>query len=274
MGNVLLYETGIDRNEDRHCDLCGWFVDEYESHRARLASGGKTLEQRPEWSKADHHLESLSAEEFADRFIRGNPYSRPDWSPSSASSVLRYSNNDANDLSCAVINGYLREGELDPRFSEEEIAKAISDMDSAISGFVAGKTFTVYRGMHFEPGDPFLGKLDAAIEAMKETRTPAELIDQGFMSTTRSVETMEAYAKKGKAGLCHVYMSVTIEPGVAAMPLSVRRCTAANNEDKEVLLRSGQPCYIIGIRKTYAGEDAFDYHVNLLITNRRLKRCS
>ena len=29
MKNALLYETGIDRNEDRHCDLCGWFVDEY-----------------------------------------------------------------------------------------------------------------------------------------------------------------------------------------------------------------------------------------------------
>lgn len=271
MKNALIYETGIDGNEDRHCDLCGWFVDEYENHRARLVSGEKILEQRPEWSKEDHHLESLSAEEFADRFIRDNPYSRPDWSPSSASSVLRYSNNDANDLSCAVINGYLRKAGLDQRFSEEDVAKAISDMDSAISGFVAGKTFTVYRGMHFEPGDPFLGKLDAAIEAMKDTRTPAEFADRGFMSTTRSVETMESYAKKEKQRLCHVYMSVTIEPGVAAMPLSVKRGTASKENDKEILLRSGQPCYIIGIRKTHAGEDAFDYHVNLLVTNRRLK---
>ena len=267
----MLYETGIDRNEDRHCDLCGWFVDEYESHRARLASGGKTLEQRPEWSKADHHLESLSAEEFADRFIRGNPYSRPDWSPSSASPILRYSNNDANDLSCAVINGYLRKGELDPRFSEEDVIEAISEMDSTISEFVAGKTFTVYRGMHFEPGDPFLGKLDAAIEAMKEMRTPAEFADQGFMSSTRSVETMKAYAKENEKSLCHVYMSVTIEPGVAAMPLSVKRGTASKKNDKEILLRSGQPCYIIGIRKIYASEGTFDYHVNLLVTNRRLK---
>ena len=82
---------------------------------------------------------------------------------------------------------------------------------------------------------------------------------------------MEAYAKTNEKSLCHVYMSVTIEPGVAAMPLSVRRGTASKKNDKEILLRSGQPCYIIGIRKIRMGDDTFDYHINLLVTNRRLK---
>ena len=82
---------------------------------------------------------------------------------------------------------------------------------------------------------------------------------------------METYADKQNHDICHVYMSVTIEPGVAAMPLSVKRGTASKKNDKEILLRSGQPCYIIGIRKIRMGDDTFDYHINLLVTNRRLK---
>jgi hypothetical protein len=75
---IRVCETGIDDNRDRHCDRCGWFVNEQERHRARRIYP-KGSQEGPESLESDHHLERMSAEEFSDVFIKDNPYSRRNW---------------------------------------------------------------------------------------------------------------------------------------------------------------------------------------------------
>lgn len=266
----MVYETGIDENRDRHCDLCGWFVNEYERHRARLMHFKLLREERPEWSEADHHLERMSAEEFSDAFIKDNPYSRLDWNPEKYSSIRAYSENLPNGLSCAAVNGYLRNGALPEGISEHELISFIYEMNASISNFIVDKLVTLYRGMRFRPGDAYLNKLDDALKEMRETGRPAKIIERGFMSTSRDYRTMRLYAASDELSYCHVCISITLEKGVAAMPLSLSRGTTTKKNDKEVLLASGGTYYIIGMDKEPRGDGLCDYFINLLATNRRI----
>ena len=274
MGKIaFVYETGIDCNRDRHCDLCGWFVDPDENHRARRIRRKGAWEERPEWAKEDHHLESMAAEEFAAYYLIDSPYSKLDWIKERHKAILAYSENSRSGVSCPAINGYLRSGKVQGGLAESDIASAAASMDSSISQFVLGRAVTLYRGMSFDPGARLLKEFDRDLEAILETDKPASFVDRGFMSLTRDLETMGAYASQDRPSICHVYMSVTIEKGTAAMPLSFSKGTAANMDDKEVLLRSGQPCYVIGIYREPRGGNLYDYYVNLLATNRRIETC-
>ena len=270
---VFVYETGIDCNRDRHCDLCGWFVDTKENHMARRIRRKGEWEERPEWAKEDHHLEMMSAEEFASYYLIDSPYSKLGWNKDEHKAIFAYSENSLSGVSCPAINGYLRSGTVPKDLAKSDIASAVASMNSSISRFVVGRTVTLYRGMSFDRGARLLKEFDRDLEAMLETDKPASFVDKGFLSATRSVETMGAYASMNRGGICHVYMSVTIEKGTAAMPLSFARGTAAKQNDKEVLLRSGQPCYVIGIYREPRGGNLYDYYVNLLATNRRIETC-
>lgn len=146
-------------------------------------------------------------------------------------------------------------------------------MNAVISDFVVKKAMTSYRGIWSKPGDPFVKMLDGYLEDMDETHKPALFVEKGFMSTTRSAETMNEYARKRDDSLCHVYISVTTEPGVAAMPLSHDMETTEKVNGKEVLFQSGRSYYIIGTRRIWMGGDLYDYYINLLATDRRIETC-
>ncbi len=237
MNNVILtYETGLDWNHDRHCDLCGWFVNEYENHRARQICRRGAWEERPEWSKEDHHLERISAVDFSSEFIANSPYESQGYDRAKYEDVYAYSTNSKRGVSCRAVNGYLRSGKIPLGLSEVEIIARINAMNAEISDFVVKKAMTSYRGIWSKPGDPFVKMLDGYLEDMDETHKPALFVEKGFMSTTRSVETMNEYARKREDSLCHVYISVTTEPGVAAMPLSHDMGTTEKVNDKEVVL--------------------------------------
>ena len=90
------------------------------------------------------------------------------------------------------------------------------------------------------------------------------------MSTSRSLETAKTYAMETKQAYCHVYMSVTLEKGVAAMSLSYTYGTTTKKDDKEVRLESGRTYYIIGMDIEPRGNGLRDYYVNLLATDRRI----
>ena len=124
--------------------------------------------------------------------------------------------------------------------------------------------------MTFRPGDAYLGFLDDAFKAMKATVKPVKFVENGFMSTSRSIETAKTYAMETKQTYCHVYMSVTIENGVSAMPLSLSHGTTAKKDDKEVLLQSGGTHYITGMHIEPRGDGLRDYYVNLPATDRRI----
>lgn len=274
MNNVILtYETGIDWNHDRHCDLCGWFVNEYENHRARQICRKGAWEERPEWSKEDHHFERIGAVDFSSEFIANSPYDSRDYDKNKYKDVYAYSTNTPDGVSCFAVNGYLRNGKIPLGLSEVEIIARINAMNAEISDFVVKKMMTSFRGMWFKPGDPFVKMLDGCLEGMNETHKPALFVEKGFMSTTRSVETMNEYARQRDNSLCHVYISVTTEPGVVAIPLSHDMGTTEKANDKEVLFQSGRPYYIIGIRRTWRGGELYDYYINLLATDRRIETC-
>jgi hypothetical protein len=146
----------------------------------------------------------------------------------------------------------------------------VQEMNLLIGCFIMGKPVTLYRGMHFGPGDAYLGFLDDAFKAMKSTVKPVKLHEKGFMSTSRSLETAKSYALTTDSTQCHVYMSVTLEKGVAAMPLSYTHGTTTKKDDKEVLLQSGGTYYIIGMDIEPRGDGLCDYYVNLLAANRRI----
>lgn len=267
---TYVYEIGVDGNHDRHCDYCGWFVNEYERHRARLVHFKGSREERPDWTVTDFHLEKMTAEEFSDIFIENNPYSRLDWNSCKYSPIATYSRNLPDGISCAAVNNYLRHGIVPDDVPERKLIYFIQDMNLCISRFVIDKPVTLYRGMHFEPGDAYLGFLDDAFKTMKATGKPVTFVEKGFMSTSRSFETAKTYALGEDPNLCHVYISVTLEKGVSAMPLSLTHGTTVKKNDKEVLLASGETYYIIGMDIKTHGNGRRDYFINLLATNRRI----
>lgn len=187
--SIYVYETGIDDNHDRHCDYCGWYVNEYERHRARLMHFKGLREERPDWSVMDFHLEKMTAEEFSEIFIKGNPYSRPDWDTSKYSSIRAYSDNDPEGISCPAVNKYLRYGILPKGISQQELVSFVEEMNASIANFTIDKPVTFYRGMHYKPGDAYLCFLHDAYKTMKATGRPVAFVEKGFMSTSRSLET-------------------------------------------------------------------------------------
>lgn len=267
---IRVYETGIDDNHDRHCDLCGWYVNEYERHRARLMHFEGSREERPDWAATDFHLEKMTAEKFSETFIKNNPYSMFDWNSCRYSSITTYSRNLPDIISCSAVNNYLRYGIVPDNVPERKLIYFIQDMNLCIGRFVIDKPVTLYRGMHFKPGDAYLGFLDNAFKTMKATGKPVELFEKGFVSTSRSLETAKTYALGEDPSLCHVYMSVALEKGVAAMPLSLSHGTTTKKNDKEVLLASGRTYYIIGMDIKTRDNGCSDYFINLLATNRRI----
>ncbi len=107
--SILIYETGIDWNRDKHCDLCGWFVDGYQNHRTRLVHPNWTREEQPNWSKMDNHLERMSAEEFADYFLIDNPYHKMGLNPSRYKAITSYSKNAKRRMSWVPLTNYVYE---------------------------------------------------------------------------------------------------------------------------------------------------------------------
>ena len=220
--------------------------------------------------ESDHRLETMSAEECSDVFIKDNPYSRRNWNSCEYSSIRNYSKNLSKGLSCLALNNYLRHGVFPKGVPGSRFICLIMEMNLRIGRFVVDKPVTLYRGMHFNPGDAYLGFLDDAYRTMQTTGEPVKFVEEGFMSTSRSLETAKTYALINDTKQCHVYMSVTLEKGVAAMPLSYTHGTTTKKADKEVLLESGRTYYIIGMDIEPRGDGLRDYYVNLLATDRRI----
>ncbi len=267
---IQFYETGIDENKDRHCDLCGCFVNKFDRHRARKIYADESEAIELPWLYQDGHLERLSDSEFAEEFIEGNPYSKPDYDPKRFSSVLRYSRNNDKELSCKVTNDYLRRGVVGSGFRERDIKTTIADINSQISKFVVKRTAVFYRGMHSEQGGPLTKILDAALGEMEATGKPAVFLEKGFTSVSRDPETAKIYARAKDESFNHIYAAMVIEPDIPAMPLSLNLGTAANGRDKEVLLPSGMRYHILEIKKVHMGGGRCDYYVTMLATNRGL----
>ncbi len=269
---VLTYDTGIDENEDKHCDRCGWFVNDYDRHKARpvMLSESETLD--PKWLDRDLHLERISAAEFADEFIKRNPYSKADYDKTMFADVLRYSRNRDDELSCKVIQMYLRNEVVTPGHSEREICMMITRMQLGICRFKINKTITLYRGESGKPDSFRVKQLDAIYETWKATGKPVKVEEKGFLSLTRSVETMNIYADSESNGKCHIYIAATVDEGIYALPLSEKMGTAANGIDKEVLLPCGTEYYIIDMKRIPNGDGTHDYRMHIVITDRRLEK--
>jgi len=267
---VLTYETGIDENKDKHCDICGWFVNPYDRHQARPVMLPLSEILDPKWVDMDWHLERISAIEFAEEFIRDCPYSEPDYDKRKYADILRYSRNRDDELSCVVIQRYLRNDIVTSGYGEKEICTTIARMQLSICQFEVAKTITLYRGMSFDPGDPYLADLDGAYEAWRRTGKPVKMLEKGFLSLTRSADAMNIYADDGNGGKHHVYIAATLDKGTCAMPLSKRMGTAANGIDKEVLLPFGTEYHIIDMNRVPNGDGTYDYRMHILITDRRI----
>lgn len=267
---IQLYETGIDENKDRHCALCGRFVNKFDRHLARKIYVNKSEVIELLWLYQDGRLERLSDFEFADEFIENNPYAKPDYDPRRFASVLEYSKNNDDAISCKVIQGYKRRGTVDPRFRECDIITRIANINANINEFVTKKTAVFFRGMHSKQGGPLTKIFDAALVEMEETGKPCVFLEKGFMSVSRDPETAKTYASADNEDFSHIYAAVIIEPGIPAMPLSKSHGTAANATDKEVLLPSGMKYHILEIEKVHTGGGKYDYYVTMLATNRRL----
>lgn len=270
---IATYETGIDYNNDGHCDLDGWFLDEYENHRARLIRHERVKEERIAWSYRDHKLGLLTAEEYTSIFIQDSPYGKADYNPTKYKTILAYSENVEDKMSCSAINGYLRNGIVQSGLSEGQIKDFVDNMNSCISDFTVGKTMTVFRGMRLPPNSSLQHFFDEVLNRMQYSQKPALFVEKGFMSTTRNVKTMENYASHDNLNFTHVFMSITLEPGIKAMPLSQTYATATKKNDKEILLRSGGVYYIVGMKRVHTGNGLYDYFIHLIATNRRIETC-
>ena len=230
-------------------------------------------EEKAAWAYRDHKLGLLTAEEYTDIFIQDNPYEKTDYDPDKYKTILAYSENVDDKMSCAAINGYLRNGAVQNNLSERQIKEFVDNMNSCISNFTVGKTMTVFRGMRLPPSSSLQQFFDNALSSMQHSHKPALFIEKGFMSTTRSLDAMKDYAATGKDDLVHVFLSITLEPGIKAMPLSQTFKTTKKKDDKEILLCSGGVYYIVGMKKVCKSNGLYDYFIQLIATNRRMETC-
>ena len=237
-------DYGVDLNKDGHCDNCGWFVDQYGVHRARLIFEHTNEDFDVDWVDKDTHVESLSVDDLVSEYYDGEPYKEynPSWDL-----IKTYSLNDVNNLySCPSINNYLRFGRILNNADTQQIIKIAALMNEAIDRFVLKKTLVTYRGMSFNRDDSFVAMLDTAFVKL-ETQKVYPFVDKGFVSTSLSLEHAVTIAVSEKE--VQVICSIINLPGSKAMPLSEKNNTTANDDEKEILLRSFEKYYICGVQK-------------------------
>ena len=257
------YDFGIDNNKDGHCDNCGWFVDQYGAHRARLIFEHANEDFKVTWIGQDAHFENISADDLLKEFYIGTPYNKhTNMTHSYWALIKEYSrNNPESPYSCPTINNYLRFRKLPKNVDPYKIINVALLMNEAIDKFALKKTLITYRGMSFNKDDSFVKMLDNALIKVK-TQKVYPFVDCGFVSTSLSLNYARYYLRKSKQEV-NVLCSFINLPGSYAMPLSEKYETTVKPKEKEILLKCAQKFYICGVQK-YSISNKFYYNVMII----------
>lgn len=252
-------DYGVDINKDGHCDNCGWFVDQYGAHRARLIFEHSNEDFNIDWINQDIYVDSLSVDDLIRVYYDGEPYKEynPSWNL-----IKTYSLNDVNNpYSCPSINSYLRFGRILNDAEPQQIIKIASLMNEAIDRFVLKKTLVTYRGMSFNRDDSFVTMLDTALVKL-ETQRVYPFVDKGFVSTSLSLDYAKTFLQKSKKDVLVLCSFINLL-GSNTMPLSKKRGTTTNSFENEVLLKNNQKFYICGVQK-YSNSNKIYYKVIII----------
>lgn len=243
-----IVDTGVDNNNDGHCDKCGWYVDKNGKHKIRLLNKYILYNDLIKEEKINYNDNEIDY--LLKNYYNKTPYSSYDNQLVSYYNIIKkYTENDPNDpIGCKAINSFLR---FDKKPTQDYLINMIENifsMNYIISQFVVKKPFTVYRGMKFENVN---NELINCIDKVYKTKIITEYVDPGFVSTSRDAKYAVFNALEEKQSVvASVFLEIDLLEGAKAMPLSKLYRTTSKDYEKEVLLESGQKFIITYVNKT------------------------
>lgn len=253
---------GSDANHDRHCDLCGRFVDARGHHKAAFVfTFAKDIERTGEYYDIVFDGDILTTKQFIEKYYKGQPYNilendtHWDWWM-----ISEYTENDGNNpFSSPSINRYLRNNES----WNDDIEERVFRINNCIDKFELKEDLVLYRGFSVDSNSEFAHTLEKAYHYTHEYKEPYEFIDMGFLSTTRDPFYAKRLSRKGE-GDVKVYCSIAAKKGTRCMPLNTRYGTTINNIEKEVLFKAFRKDKIMGIEMYKIGNITY-YNIEILV---------
>lgn len=208
-------DAGNDLNNDKHCDLDGWFVDKNGNHRPviRKITTAKELHlSNPKFKDVD----------VASYFDMNGSLGGIELNP-----LYVYSLDDQNiDLSSPNLNKYLRESGKNDSAKD----KRIREIDCLINSSTLKKDLEVYRGVP-------LDFKKAYIKDILKLRPGDIYEDKGFLSTSHSQKVAVSYATKGSKDI--IFFEINLKKGTHGMPL-FKSIGSSDKEEFEILLKRNQ----------------------------------
>ena len=218
-------DKGNDWNNDGHCDIEGWFVDDKGHHRPVIRKLGDYKSYKV------LHRKYLP-DDLDKRLVGKGKFGNVDLSP-----LYVYSLNDpSEELSSPNLNNYLRKN----KNGNSKVEKRIREIDYLIKSFTVSQEINVYRG---------ISVIDAPyIKELLGLKKGLYYYDDGFTSTSHSMETALRYGlEKSKS---FIFMDITLSKGTHCMPLS-KENKSSENEEFEILLKRKQVFRIDRVEKKY-----------------------
>ncbi len=246
-----IIDSGVDNNNDGHCDLCGEFVDDGGKHKPRIKEANKIYVDSFA-SDTDQFNIELFIKDYYSKDIPYFDYEINRNYKERYKLIKNYTKNDVNDpFGCKAINQFLRNDILEDKRNITKMIEIINEMDETISRFIVKKPLCTNRGMTFNNLDnPFIKTLNNAYIRLNILKEDYYLFrDNGYVSTSRSKEYAKTFAvpKENDKAVC--LFRYLIPTGSKAMPLSTMYDTTMSDIEKEVLLESGNDYKIIEIDK-------------------------
>ncbi|MCQ2742292.1 MAG: ADP-ribosyltransferase [Bacilli bacterium] len=212
-------DRGYDANQDKHCDLDGWFVNRRGHHAPH------------ELNVNIANSKGLLIPEDMKRTIHDSFYNI--WPPSidQKNAVRIYTKNDSISFSSGPLNHALRNGFL----TRDQVVQEYK-IEKAIQRYVVKKDITVFRGISGKRHDP---KLRYLIEAQKGD----VIMDKAFVSTTISIAHATTFAKNVEDFDLSIMMEIRLKKGDVAAP--TEQLTAYHQNEYEILLNNRQKMKVL-----------------------------
>ena len=212
---------GIDENKDRHCDICGKFVD---------FSGHHNIEKN-----ADCLILPFLNEKNDFRKDYINCLSKYLMSEESEEAIKNYCKNNIIDIASSPnIKGFLRKTFCYSDEEKNEITKNINAIDNSFM-YTLTKKATFYRAITFDDYTEINRQL-IDIEKNGLNNTNNKIVDKAFLSTTTSPVTAVDYLYAGiKFKSNGLIIKINANKEQKIVPILFFKDLVTFENDKEVL---------------------------------------
>lgn len=206
-------------DKDRHCDICGKFVDENGEHNITITNLSDLFDLEETKDLNMSYYENnlpLNGQEI--------------------DAIYNYATNKkSNPLSSPSINKYLRNirNDYDPYYLDERVEE-INKIDNAINKFKLNKDIHVYRAYGLPKEEGILHMEIYSFFLQENGITTYE--DYGFLSTSTHKKGALAYFNSAlKDNDVIVLLDIHVSKGTRCLPVQLNKNMVSNTKDFEVL---------------------------------------